>query len=304
MITISFFSEKGGVGKTTFGIMFSSWLKYKHGVKVGVIDFNNRIKEYREREEIERKDFLTPEILQNAWPIETASPKKIKEALKGISATDPYAIWTEMLIREGSMKDMDIVVLDFPGSFTGKEFLELILHKLINFIVMPCDRDIQTIQSAIKMSKFFYTHKQPFCAFMNQVQTYNKKSAIVEAIQKMQEKYKIPFLPDMISYSDRIKKISEQDIIRSTFSYPDWDAKEFAGSRDLGTENLFIDVVRILKNETNDIKGTAPTDLSFVDSLTKDTSLQSLNRQINETLLPELEIPLPEDMKYNFKKNL
>lgn len=304
MKTISFFSEKGGVGKTTFGIMYASWLKYKHGIKIGVIDFNNRILEYREREKLDRKDFLSPEILQNAWPIETASPKKIKETLKGICAPNSYAVWTETLIREGSMKDMDVVVLDFPGNLSGKEFLELSLHKLINLVVMPCDRDIQTIQSTIKMSSFLHTNRQPFCAFMNQIQTYNKKSQIVEGIQMMQNIHKIPFLPDMISYSDRIKKLSEQDIIRSTFSCPDWDAKEFAGSRDLGTENLFIDVTRILKDKTNDLKGTAPADLSFVVSMKKDDSIQSLNRQINGTLFPELEIPLPEDIQQNFKKNI
>ena len=40
MKTITFFSEKGGVGKSTFSIMLASWLHHKMGVKVALADFN------------------------------------------------------------------------------------------------------------------------------------------------------------------------------------------------------------------------------------------------------------------------
>ena len=50
MKTVSFYNEKGGVGKTTFSILYASWLKYKHGVDVAVVDLNNRIASYRKDE--------------------------------------------------------------------------------------------------------------------------------------------------------------------------------------------------------------------------------------------------------------
>lgn len=35
---VSFVTQKGGVGKSTFTIFAASWLHYRHGVKVAVVD--------------------------------------------------------------------------------------------------------------------------------------------------------------------------------------------------------------------------------------------------------------------------
>lgn len=37
-LLISFATQKGGVGKSTFTVFAASWLHYKHGVNVAVVD--------------------------------------------------------------------------------------------------------------------------------------------------------------------------------------------------------------------------------------------------------------------------
>jgi cellulose biosynthesis protein BcsQ len=63
MKTITFFSEKGGVGKSSFSIMYASWLS-KHGIDVALADFNHRISRYRESEIRARNKFIeeNPEV--------------------------------------------------------------------------------------------------------------------------------------------------------------------------------------------------------------------------------------------------
>ena len=40
MKTLTFFNEKGGSGKTTFCLMMASWLRYRCGYRVAVIDLD------------------------------------------------------------------------------------------------------------------------------------------------------------------------------------------------------------------------------------------------------------------------
>ena len=100
MKIITFFSEKGGVGKTSFAILYASWLKYQNGIDVGVADFNYRIKGIRQRELEHRirlweKDNSLPKPNEsNAWPLVTTGFKEIAE-LKEYGFSFPYATWLE-----------------------------------------------------------------------------------------------------------------------------------------------------------------------------------------------------------------
>ena len=100
MKIIAFFNEKGGVGKSTFTLMYASQLKYKYGVKVGVADFNNRLTGYRKDEirTMRQAEDIDESIIANAWPIVPVDRK----AVAGYGPNNPgYALWLEKLIREG-----------------------------------------------------------------------------------------------------------------------------------------------------------------------------------------------------------
>ena len=158
MKTISFFSEKGGVGKSTFSIMYASWLHYKYGIKVGLADFNDRITRYRnaeitKREELRKNKPDIPSLnVASSWPIETVKVKDI-EQLRKDGASKPYAKWFVDRIQ-GPLAEMDVILCDFPGNLSGHEFVEMAGFKLINLVVIPTERDPMTIQSTRKTSHF------------------------------------------------------------------------------------------------------------------------------------------------------
>lgn len=303
MKIIAFFSEKGGVGKSTFSLMYASCLKYKYGVKVGIADFNKRLTEYRKDEAFYLKSTgqLTKEMEENAWPIIPVDRKFVMQA----GTNNPgNALWLSYLVTQGEFKDMDVVIADLPGSVNGHEIIHLVQTGVVNLVIIPFDKDIQAISAALSVKNFL--SKVPTCkyfGFFNMIQTaFGNKMEYVKKMNILKGS-NLPVLPDMVSFSDRMKSFEKIDIIRSTFSYPDWENPVFSGSKDLGIENLFIDITRELQ-KIPDYRGTRPADLSFVNSLTKDVStIQALNRQLNGTPFPEYEVALPDDMKTKFKKN-
>ena len=300
MKTITFFSEKGGVGKSSFSIMYASYLHFKLGLKVALADFNYRIIQYRKQEIRERDRFIkqavqnsgrndiAPYDIKSTWPIFEAPKQAEIEVLKKESSV-PYARWFSDNIASGDMKDFDVIICDFPGSLTGGEFIQLASQKLLGLIIIPIDKEPMTLQSSIKLKN---TLKQPhingnYCAFTNRARLdlNNMKASSIKFAQILKENgFRI--LPDMVSNGEKMSTIDKVDIMRSTFQYPDFSNTEIFGkSGDLGIENLFIDVTRELA-KTPDIYGTPETDLSVVASLVKKND----GRQFKGSSFPEYEI--------------
>lgn len=294
MKTISFFSEKGGVGKSSFSMMFASWLK-QYEINVGLADFNMRISGYR-RAEIRKIEAMIaknvkdvkPVDTKNAWPIVEATAREILETKKNYNSTFPYLEWFKNEINpdsEGRLADCDVVVCDFPGSLTGGEFAQVNLGKMLSLIVVPIERDEMTLQSTGRLVKTL-ENQDNVRIFINKAQLglRNWRSYYMKLGASL-IKRNWPVLPDMVSYSERMMTMDKVDIIRSTFAFPDFNKPEYGTNKDLGIENLFIDITREL-DKCTDIKGTAETDLSFVDKLVKKDD----GRQLKGTAFPEYEI--------------
>ena len=275
MKTITFFSEKGGVGKSSFSIMYASWL-HKQGIKVAVADFNNRITFYRNAEISERQKLIKanpdagiePFRLEDTWPIINAYRSEIEPyRQEGIQL--PHAAWFRDEIRKGRLQNYDIVLCDFPGSLSGKEFTDLLAMRLLNLIVIPTEKDRMTLNSTFSLANILQKNERNYCCFINKAQLnfrhFRDKYIILG--QGLAKKG-IPMLPDMVTYSERMMTIDKVDIIRSTFGYPDFDKEEYEKITDLGIGNLFIDVTRELA-KTEDIKDTPKADLDFIKSLEK-----------------------------------
>lgn len=291
MKTITFFSEKGGVGKSSFSMMYASWLKYVHGVKVGIADFNMRIKSYRMNEYQLREKFIkkNPELgyqhfdLDSAWPI--ASIRAIdRENHKKISKY-PNASWFKEEVESGSLNDLEVVICDFPGNLSGMEFVELLNMKYLNLIVIPTERETQTMQSTFKLNKVLEGKNR--CIFINKAKLNlpNIRKKYIDMGKSLASEEKWPILPDMVAYSEKMGDMDRVDDIRSTFCYPDFSLPQFGKMQDLGIENLFIDVTRELA-KTPDFKGTLPADLGFVENLQKKDD----GRQFTGSAYPMYEI--------------
>lgn len=288
MKIITFFSEKGGVGKTSFNMLLASWLNYKFGIRVGVADFNFRLTGYRQAEIYSRQAINKehPEIplydTAKAWPIIEAKQSTILEYKKN-NDFFPYASWLSDQIHGGALSDKQVVICDFPGSLSGGEFNQILKQKLLNLVVIPIERDIQTVQSTLKLHGYLSKYNFPHCIFINRAQLglKNMRSSYYALAKRLLDN-NYPLLPDMISSTEKMSTIDKVDIVRSTFQYLDFSDSK-AG--DYGFENLFIDVVREL-DRCPDLPNTAPTDLSFVKGLKKTDD----GRQLKGTPFKDYEI--------------
>ena len=138
----------------------------------------------------------------------------------------------------------------------------------LNLIVVPTEKDEMTLTSTLRLAKIL-NGKRNYCCFVNKAQLglKNFRGQYMKLGQKL-TRLGIPMLPDMVSYSERMTSIDKPDIIRSTFGFPDFTKKEFAGLSDLGIENLFIDITKELA-KTKDFNGTGNAELSFINQLQK-----------------------------------
>ena len=225
MKIIAFFSEKGGVGKSSYTLLYSSWLKYKHGIKVAVADFNKRLTEYRKDEIVAMKKMGTYDenLIKNAWPI---IPVDV-QAIRAYGEKNPaYAMWLKEIITNGEFKDMDVVLVDLPGSVSSMEMLQLVKYRIVKMVFIPFDKEMQALSAAISIKNCLERVPQcRYCGFFIKVQTsYGSKQEYVKTM-KFLEDSGIPVLPDMISFSERMAKFEKLDMIRTTFSYPDWESK-------------------------------------------------------------------------------
>lgn len=300
MKTITFFSEKGGVGKSTMTIMYASWLQ-SHGVKVAVADYNNRVNSYRKNEMETRKERIkealnagkpAPSELNpsKTWPIHTVDPAEILN-MKRQGIRCPYSQWFSDRVNKG-LSEYDVVLLDFPGSITGGEFGELLATDKLNIIINPIENEQMTVRSTMWLKDVIEqmnnktTNKTPLYIFINRAQLglTNMRKIYFEFAKKLCEKG-FPLLPDMISYSEKMMDMKKVDIFKSTFGYPDFSKDEYGKAKDLGLGNLFIDVTTLL-DRTEDLKDTKPADLSFVKKMKKVND----GRQLDFTPFPELEL--------------
>lgn len=297
MKTISFFSEKGGVGKSSFTMLYASWLKYRHGVKVGVADFNNRISNYRDNElqNIRRAREKNPDAKfpdtspLSTWPIARATAKEIED-IRREGSMCPNSEWLNQQLTRGDLCDEQVIICDFPGSLSGNEFIEVVGMGLLGLVVLPTEKEQMTLTSTLRLwhilSEPRFRERLSSCIFINraQVNLPNVRKKYVQFAQSLIQR-NLPVLPDMIAQSDKMSTMDKVDIIRSTLQYPDFTASAYKPGNDLGLENLFIDITREL-SKTKDLRNTAPADLSFVDSLVKKWD----NRQFSPSGFPEYDL--------------
>jgi cellulose biosynthesis protein BcsQ len=117
---IAFSTQKGGVGKTAFTVLMSSYLHYLEGLEIMVVDCDypqHSIFEMRQRdmEQVMKDDFYKQMAYQQftslkrkAYPVEKSHPDK--------------AISLAEELIDQALKKPDIIFFDLPGKLQNGEF--------------------------------------------------------------------------------------------------------------------------------------------------------------------------------------
>ena len=175
MKVLSFFTAKGGTGKTTFNMLFASYLKYVLGKQVMVLDLD--APEYsltccRDRD----IDYLN----SNGLPCELDSFYPV-EAVRDLSEQSIYDL-ADTIKR---LRDrLDWLVLDFKGSFKqGDPVCTLAEEGVLDMIVMPVEIDPMIIASMKSLSTIFQDAGMDALLFFNRVHG-KEKPGIYDAVEE------------------------------------------------------------------------------------------------------------------------
>lgn len=169
MRIVSFFSAKGGTGKTTFNLLFASYLRYRLGLRVLFLDFDGpEFNAYFVRQrELERFDGDK----EGLYPIEYVEGCRVEPGMTEGERLRGKPAMTEWASRlRGLEGQLDYIVLDFAGSFSAEDAVcQLSLAGAIDLIVIPTELDSITIASCKALSRTFAESGQKSMLFFNRV---------------------------------------------------------------------------------------------------------------------------------------
>ena len=231
MKVISFFSAKGGTGKTTFNVMLASYIKYRLGKRVMILDFDypeHNLAFMRQRDLKYLESEGIPYREEDFYPI---------EPINKYAALD--LDWLTGMI--GSLSgSLDYLILDFPGSFaTGDAVCELLPEGLIDLMILPVELDAMIIASMKSLARILRENGQRTVLFFNRVSGREPKAAYSRVRDWFAEDGSV-ISENYVKQSVSMKKeMDEVAHVRSTVGFP----TAYANKRNPGIVKLFEEVL-------------------------------------------------------------
>ena len=214
MRTISFFSAKGGTGKTTFNMLLASWLKYEKGLRAAVLDFDSpefNLSYTRKRELKYLQDKgLTPDEKQ-LYPILEIEDYESRKSLQ--------VVRNLMIDAAGSL---DVLILDFGGSFNdGDPVLDLVQAGLVDLIVIPLEMDGMILSSGKSLASVLEQLGQKTLLFFNKVHGKEKPQLYVE-LERWLAEAGLTVSTHRIKNTVKLRRDADNgsNFLRSTVSFP------------------------------------------------------------------------------------
>ena len=231
MKVISFFSAKGGTGKTTFNVLLASYIKYRLGKRVMVLDFDFpefNLSHMRERDLLYLEREGIPFHEEEFYPIERVRKK---------TARDIRALAKQFELFSA---ELDYLILDFPGSFSADDpVCQLLLDGHIDLMVIPVELDPMIIASMRSLSHILQENKQRTRLFFNRVCGREPKEAYARVRDWFAEDGSV-ISEHYVKQSESMKKEKDATAhIRSTVDFP----ISYAKKRNPGIVKLFDEVL-------------------------------------------------------------
>ena len=246
MIVVSFFSAKGGTGKTTFNMSMASFLKYHLGKAVIVLDadtpeynlYNSRVREL----DYKRKNGgIDESALYPVWKVLDVTPEGI-ESLAG-----------KLDALRGSV---DYVLIDFPGSCVKDDAIWTFARRgVLDLVVIPVDMDPMVLASALQLAEIFTHTGQKVLLFFNKVHgkiPSEQYDAVAELFRSRGFRMSECRIKNALAMSRDAE--SGSNYLRSTICFPEKTV------RDLNPQliDLFKEVIGYEEREKTQAEGTVP----------------------------------------------
>lgn len=246
MIVVSFFSAKGGTGKTTFNMSMASFLKYHLGKAVIMLDadtpeynlYNSRVREL----DYKRKNGgIDESALYPVWKVLDVTPEGI-ESLAG-----------KLDALRGSV---DYVLIDFPGSCVKDDAIWTFARRgVLDLVVIPVDMDPMVLASALQLAEIFTHTGQKVLLFFNKVHgkiPSEKYDAVAELFRSRGFRMSECRIKNALAMSRDAE--SGSNYLRSTICFPEKTV------RDLNPQliDLFKEVIGYEEREKTQAEGTVP----------------------------------------------
>ncbi len=237
MVTLSFFSVKGGTGKTVFNMMFASFLKYILGKRVLVLDFDGPEYNlsYSRKREMDTIRGLSEEIDESMlYPIDEVRDIS-KENIQGIAKT-----------LKNIEDEVDYVIMDFPGSFLPNDAICLLaMEDILDAVIIPLELDGINIASSKALAELFQENGQKTLIFLNKVHGKEKQELYDELREWFAEKG-ITIARSIVKNCISMKKeYGNSGYLRSTVRFPMKDIS----IKNPGIIDLFKEVVSYVERE-------------------------------------------------------
>lgn len=229
MKVISFFNEKGGVGKTLFSTMLANFLSYKCGARVCVVDMecpSYRIKAFRDHDISQLRQINSPlrRYMENKGNVSYKAFDIITMG-RAINEYDNEAlkkIYSDLLDISDSGK-YDYIIIDFPGGFSKKTPVSMLCAlKFIDLMVVPMDTDAQTRKAALIVAEAVKRSGIKTLVCWNRVTSAEMSGNILDNGEKIFNEYGIEMCRTRIRHFEKAKRDSDGRLfVRNTVCWPD-----------------------------------------------------------------------------------
>jgi cellulose biosynthesis protein BcsQ len=242
LIYMSFATQKGGAGKTPFTVLVASWLHYRLGYNVAVIDCDypqNSLAGIRKRDvecvansaQYKKMAIEQFRILEKkAYPVIGCD---VQRALRWVTNGSEEVI--DAAIDEMGFTDsLDVVLFDMPGTVNQSEVVDaetrrkqgvLSLVACMDYIFCPMRSDRTAVESTLMFIREVQGQiiekkvgaLQKFYLFWTEVDG-REKTRIYDMVETVASKFEFPILKTRVPFMLRFKKesIDTSDVFKNT----------------------------------------------------------------------------------------
>lgn len=229
MRTISFFNEKGGVGKSVHTVMFASYLAYQCGAKVLVIDFEFPFSRLQKARDVELKHLENPDSVLSRYFAENGRSGEmylIKSPLenKEFSYVEENSTWLRDVIWNlYRSSNFDYILFDFPGQLLKHSpAYTCISSGQVDLVAVPFDTDPTTRKASFATCAFLKKHDVEFVTFWNNVSPAEmSRKGFLDVGEKLFKNNGFEVMPHRIkSFVKARRDSSEVLFVRSSLCWP------------------------------------------------------------------------------------